>query len=64
MKIGKLHFFIEEMIITNFEENEIFMRTVRIMRTVIKQKINRNSKIQKFKIFNIKDLINIYLKIS
>ena len=34
MKIGKLHFFIEEMIITNFEENENFMRTVRTVRKV------------------------------
>ena len=39
MKIGKLHFFIEEMIITNFEENENFMRKVRTVRKVRKVEI-------------------------
>ena len=36
MKIVNVHFFIEEMIITNFEENENFMRTVRTVRKVRK----------------------------
>ena len=39
MKICNVHFFIEEMIITNFEENENFMRKERTVRKVRKIEI-------------------------